>query len=93
VKRTTFTLGLKRSDFKTDHSSESSAEVKNTWSFATTSPIRLQWWFGHRGDFTFIVVGEKWQDNYERRLGNNVEGSGHKLFKAEGHSTGNAHKN
>jgi hypothetical protein len=34
-------LGVKRPGRETDHSSPSSAEVKNAWSYTSTPPIRL----------------------------------------------------
>jgi hypothetical protein len=47
--------GVKRSDRKADHSSLSSAEVKNTWSYTSTHTyVFLAWYFvKHRDDFTF----------------------------------------
>jgi hypothetical protein len=34
-------LGIKRAGCEADHSSPSSAEVKNAWSYTSTPPIRL----------------------------------------------------
>jgi hypothetical protein len=36
-----FSLGVKRPGCETDHSSPSSAEVKNEWSYTSTPPVRL----------------------------------------------------
>jgi len=33
--------GLKRPEFEADHSTPSSAEIKNVWSYTSTPPIRL----------------------------------------------------
>jgi hypothetical protein len=38
-------LGEKRPGHEADRSPPSSAEVKNTWSYTSTSPVRLVAWF------------------------------------------------
>jgi hypothetical protein len=49
-------LGVKPSGREADHSSPSSAEVKNAWSYAFTPANRLMTW--HRQNFTYTL--KKW---------------------------------
>jgi len=53
-------LGIKRLGREADHSRPSSAEVKNTWSYASIAPLLLPSWRGaqikHMGNFTFTFT-------------------------------------
>jgi hypothetical protein len=48
-------MGIKRPGREAEHSSPSSAEVKNSWSYTTTPQYVFMAWFlvKHRDNFTF----------------------------------------
>jgi len=51
-------LGLKRLRGETDHSCPSSAEVKNAWSYTSTTKFVFMAWYlvKHRNNFTFTLT-------------------------------------
>jgi hypothetical protein len=54
--------GLKRPESKTDHPPQSSADVKNTWGYTSTPPIRLH--DVHTDNFTFANTPHKEGENF-----------------------------
>jgi hypothetical protein len=55
---TQWTLGVKRPGHEIDHSSTSSAEVKNVWSYTAISPYVCMAWvlFKHRNNTTLTFT-------------------------------------
>jgi hypothetical protein len=51
-------LGVKRPEREADCSPPSSAEVKNAWSYTSTTPkVFMAWYFvKHRDNFTFFII-------------------------------------
>jgi hypothetical protein len=64
----TLSLGVKRPGREADHSSPSSAEVKNAWSYTFTPQYVFMAWylFKHRDNFTFSLHSPRYP--LERRL-------------------------
>jgi hypothetical protein len=54
-------LGVKRPGREADHSSPSSAEVNNAWSYTSTPPYVFMAWYlvKHRDNFTFHLLSIK----------------------------------